>query len=324
MLIVFHRTTSLTRHSGDLGYGDCHVTIMHLFAATLLVGILSATSAFDPECIGKRNGASFPDETSCSRYRICLGGFISIGDCDSGLYWDNFRRLCLPASLVPCKVTPPTTLPTTTMPPPPSNDGSILDENNQPHPDFDANEYSCPNQGVLSIPHRRSCSQYVLCFDGTPVLQRCAPGFHFNADQNLCTLPELAHCDLQERVCPVKNDPQKLIFVADRFDCSKYFYCYNGKFHPHGCAPGLHWDPENNWCTTIAESKCKNFTPYTEVNEPTLVPKKVNCQDDQARWVKHPRSERHYYLCYKGKSLLKRCDNGLVWDTVTHSCNFHK
>ncbi|XP_050094297.1 protein obstructor-E [Anopheles aquasalis] len=301
---------------------------MHLFAATLtvVVGILGATSAFDPECIGKRNGASFPDETSCSRYRICLGGFISIGDCDSGLYWDNSRRLCLPASLVPCKVTLPPTVPTTTATPtpPPTNDGTILDENDRPHPDFDASEYSCPSQGVLSIPHRRSCSQYVLCFDGTPVLQRCAPGFHFNAGQNLCTVPELAHCDLQERVCPEKDDPQKLIFVADRFDCSKYYYCYNGKFHPHGCAPGLHWDPVNNWCTTIAESRCKNFTPYTEVNEPTLVPKKVNCQDDQARWVKHPRSERHYYLCYKGKSLLKRCDDGLVWDAATHSCNFHK
>ncbi|XP_058065618.1 probable chitinase 10 [Anopheles bellator] len=290
---------------------------MNFVAATLFAGIVSITLAFDQECIGKRNGATFQDEYSCSRYRICLGGYISSGECEPGLFWDNFRRLCLPADLVSCTAKLPVILPPTVVP----SDEIIFDENG--HPDFQAGEYTCPSQGVLSIPHRRSCSQYVLCFDGTPVLQRCAPGLHFNPAQGTCTVPELARCDLQERVCPERDDPQKLIFVADRFDCSKYFYCYNGKFHPHSCAPGLHWDPLNNWCTTIAESKCQNFTPYTEVNEPTLVPKKVHCQDDLARWVKHPKSERHYYLCYKGKSLLKRCDDGLVWDAATHSCNFH-
>ncbi|XP_058117776.1 probable chitinase 10 [Anopheles ziemanni] len=294
---------------------------MNYLAATLFIGIVSVTVAFDEECVGKRNGATFSDEYSCSRYRICLGGYISRGECEAGLYWDNFRRLCLPAALVQCSAKMPPIVPTTTYAPP-TTDDTILDVNDQSRPDFLAEEYSCPAQGVLSIPHRRSCSQYVLCFDGTAVLQRCAPGLHFNAAQSVCTLPDLAYCDLQEQVCPEKDDPFKLVFVADRFDCSKYYYCYNGKFHPHSCAPGLHWDPVNNWCTTIAESKCMNFTPYTEVNEPTLVPKKVSCKDDQARWVKHPKSERHYYLCYKGKSMLKRCDDSLVWDEATHSCNF--
>uniref|UniRef100_A0A182SUA1 Chitin-binding type-2 domain-containing protein n=1 Tax=Anopheles maculatus TaxID=74869 RepID=A0A182SUA1_9DIPT len=194
---------------------------MYSLAATLFVGILSVTQAFDQECVGKRNGATFADEYSCSRYRICLGGYLSHGECATGLYWDNFRRLCLPAMLVSCTAKLPTTVQTTPYETT-TSDEIILDENHPGVPDdFDTEEYHCPTEGVLSIPHRRSCSQYVLCFDGIAVLQRCAPGLYFNAAQSQCTLPSLANCDLQEHVCPEKDDPLKLVFVADRFDCSK-------------------------------------------------------------------------------------------------------
>ncbi|XP_055534944.1 protein obstructor-E-like [Wyeomyia smithii] len=294
----------------------------------VIVTISLAVSAYaaiqaDPECVGIRNGSSFRHPKDCSRYYSCLNGKFEVHQCPRGLYWEHIRRICLPMDLIDCTkgiiiattvakpvwTTPPTIQTTPTVP---------IDVN----PNEPVSEYKCPETGVSSIPHKYSCTKYVMCFDGIPVVQNCAPGLHYDSQSQQCTFPIHAECVLESGICPQTNDPNKIIFIADKLDCAKYYYCYNGEPHENSCATGLHWDPDNNWCTPIELSHCKNYTPYKEIDEPFLTPKTVSCQDNSAHWVEHPRSCRHYYLCYKGKAILKRCDDGLFWDFKEGSCNY--
>ncbi|XP_058838637.1 protein obstructor-E-like [Topomyia yanbarensis] len=289
------------------------------FIVTLVIGV-HATVQVDPECVGIRNGSTFRHEKDCSRYYSCRNGKFETHRCPYGLNWDQVRRVCLPLDMVSCKQGPflPSTVPKPIWTTPPTIITTAIvpiEQNDEP-----VNAYKCPSFGVSSVPHQFSCSKYVMCFDGTPVVQNCAPGLHFDSQSQQCTFPIYAKCVLEAGICPTSND--KLVFIADKLDCAKYYYCYNGEPHENSCAEGLHWDPVNNWCTPKGQSHCTNYAPYKEIDEPFLTPKTVSCGNPSAHWVEHPRSCRHYYLCYNGKATLKRCDDGLLWDYKEGSCNY--
>ncbi|XP_055595394.1 protein obstructor-E-like [Uranotaenia lowii] len=295
-----------------------------VFTIALIAGI-QATLQVDPECVGIRNGSTFRLKEDCASYFSCQNGKLLWQKCPAGLNWDQVQHMCQVPEKVQCEIgpflTPITTTteaPVWTTPPVILTTGIVpIEENSEA-----ISGYTCPSIGIASIPHKESCSKYVICFDGTPITQSCAPGLQFDATSGQCTFPVFANCTVDDLICPAWDDLNKLVFIADKFDCAKYYYCYNGKSHPNRCAEGLHWDPVNNWCTPIEMSRCSNFTPYEEVDEPMLTPKTVTCTGDSAYWVEHPKSCRHYYLCYKSKAILKRCDEGLYWDHGTGSCNY--
>ncbi|EAT46170.1 AAEL002588-PA [Aedes aegypti] len=311
--------------------------LLVVYTIALVAGIHAAVTV-DKECVGIRNGSTFRVKDDCSKYYTCNGGKFVGSQCPHGLFWDQVHRVCTAPELVSCNVGPFATAPVAPIPPV----APVAPVNPQipvwttapviittavvpidiENTEIELDEYKCPKNGVSSVAHKDSCSKYVMCFDGVPVVQDCAPGLHFDAHSGQCTYPIYARCGLQDRICPMWNDPYKMIFIADKFDCAKYYYCYNGEPHENSCAQGLHWDPINNWCTPIEKSHCTNFTPYKEVYEPLLTPKTVSCSDTSAHWVDHPKSCRHYYLCYKGKAMLKRCDEGLFWDNEAGSCNY--
>lgn len=43
-----------------------------------------------------------------------------------------------------------------------------------PDPDDDAEQ--CPDEGIKSIPHPKSCEKFILCVNGQELEMRCAPG----------------------------------------------------------------------------------------------------------------------------------------------------
>ncbi|XP_055620279.1 protein obstructor-E-like [Toxorhynchites rutilus septentrionalis] len=295
-----------------------------VYAIALVVGIHAAIKV-DPECVGIRDRSIFRHQTDCSRYYSCRGGRFEGHQCLAGLYWDQTYRICRAPATVNCNQGPFVTVTTAkpilpTVPPIRTTTVGSIDIESNPN----LSNYKCPNTGVSTVPHKNSCSKYVICFDGTPVEQNCAPGLHFDVLSGQCTFPVFARCSIQGQICPMWNNHREIIFIADKFDCAKYYYCYNGEPHANSCAQGLHWDPLNNWCTPAEESRCTNFTPYKAINESLLTPKNVPCADKSAHWVEHPRNCRYYYLCYQGQSTQKRCDVGLLWDSNTGSCNFQE
>lgn len=190
-----------------------------VYAIALVVGIHAAIKV-DPECVGIRDGSTFRHQTDCSRYYSCRGGKFSAHQCSAGLYWDQVYRTCRSPTTVNCNYGPFFTPPKPvwpTLPPITTTTVATIDIESNPN----LSNYKCPNIGVSTVPHKNSCSKYVICFDGMPVEQSCAPGLHFDVLSGQCTFPVFARCSIQGQICPMWNNPREIIFIADKFDCAK-------------------------------------------------------------------------------------------------------
>lgn len=199
--------------------------LLVVYTIALVAGIHAAVES-DTECVGIRNGSTFRDRNDCSKYYSCQSGKFEQHKCPAQLNWDQVHRICQIPELVSCAVGPFISAPVTEKPvwttaPVIITTGVVPIDVDTPN-DLPLDEYKCPKNGVSSVPHKQSCSQYIMCFDGVPVVQDCAPGLHFDAHSSQCTYPIYAKCGLQDRICPMWNDPYRMIFIADKFDCAKY------------------------------------------------------------------------------------------------------
>lgn len=72
--------------------------------------------------------------------------------------------------------------------------------------------YTCPKQGLITLPVPQSCTEYVICMDGTPFHRECPDGTHWNDLIGNCDLPEHANCI--ENVTPTPTgDPETTTYI---------------------------------------------------------------------------------------------------------------
>jgi len=148
--------------------------------------------------------------------------------------------------------------------------------------------FQCPPDGVHFFPHEEYCEKFIMCFAGFPIISRCAEGLFWDRELGACNFPEYSECKLE--VCPPETDPENLIFLPSDKLCDKYYICYEGSPWELWCAPGLHWNREQEQCDFPENANCTIEQP----DEPTAPePREIDCDEDGIYFVAHPNSCQH-------------------------------
>ncbi|KAL7020474.1 hypothetical protein ACKWTF_011554 [Chironomus riparius] len=204
----------------------------------------------------------------------------------------------------------------------------------------------CPSDKLQWLPHPTDCSRYYVCQHTTLFERSCAPGLLFNNLSGQCRLPQFSFCALS---CPLNDDPSNLVFLPDFHDCARYFVCNDGRAVSRGCADGLLFDTNNNWCDFASNVDCEsrgngtildpvesttNAGDGDGVPEPTAPPTvaptttttTVNpnifeCPITPGVQLFHHTIYCHkYFRCHNGISYLRECPEGQLFDFFERMC----
>lgn len=119
------------------------------------------------------------------------------------------------------------------------------------------NEKYCPKidckpEGIHNLPTAHSCSEYILCYEGTPVSQTCAEGLEFDPVVLQCVLYKDSTCEILN--CPAESSQP--VFLPNKRDCAAYYICVKGTAVPQTCAEGLHWNAKDEQCQPKEIAEC--------------------------------------------------------------------
>lgn len=113
----------------------------------------------------------------------------------------------------------------------------------------------CEAFNLTSFCYDRTCTKYVLCYYGIPVLRECYDGLQYNAETDRCDFPEYVDC--VENDCPQYMSISSIRYLPSKAQCSKYFICSDGMAWPQECASGLFFNPKCNCCDYASNVECK-------------------------------------------------------------------
>lgn len=155
---------------------------------------------------------------------------------------------------------------------------------------------------------------------GLQLEQQCATGHHWSVEDNFCTTPDYAECDIEASLCPETENVLDIIWIPSSRDCNRYYMCFNRTTIPMFCAPGFHWDPVLGWCDEPHLAGCEvNVTPSPEPEpEPDV---EVKCLHEGFHHIPHPTSCEYFFICSNFEAILQKCAPGLHWDTLTNRCD---
>ncbi|KAL2719605.1 chitin-binding domain protein cbd-1-like isoform X1 [Vespula squamosa] len=237
-----------------------------------------------------------PHETNCSLFYKCNKGNKILQRCPPGLHYNPVMQICLLPEQAKCTSKPDnkvdgnqdlseneglgensessTEVPTTTTP--------------SSRPDH------CPAHDtgdVVHLPHETDCTLFYKCIEGEKIIQQCPPGLHFNAELQVCDLPEHANCtsksenkvdgnqDLSENEglgensesstevpntstpssrpdhCPA-HDTGDVVHLPHETDCTLFYKCIEGEKIIQQCPPGLHFNAELQVCDLPEHANC--------------------------------------------------------------------
>lgn len=112
----------------------------------------------------------------------------------------------------------------------------------------------CPAQGLSSYCYDRTCTKYVLCFAGEPVLRECSDGLQYNAMTDRCDYPQYVDC--VDNLCVRDNNAAAITYIASKSLCDKYYICVDGLPANQTCAPGLQYNPACQCCDFPSRANC--------------------------------------------------------------------
>ncbi|XP_069691255.1 probable chitinase 10 [Periplaneta americana] len=141
------------------------------------------------------------------------------------------------------------------------------------------NYVTCPDSDpvdhVVFFPHENNCTEFYRCDHGSPLVQLCPSGLHWNAKMDTCDWPWSAGCSPsteepnvceggEDDSCPTATppqcpaeDPTYSLFFPHPSDCHWFFHCSNGVAYCKACPSGLHWNPTLNTCDWPWHAGCK-------------------------------------------------------------------
>lgn len=93
--------------------------------------------------------------------------------------------------------------------------------------------------------------------------------------------------------------------------CSKYAICFYANIKIYPCAPGFHFSPTQKQCMEPAKAKCDvNYACPEKDDElnPIFFPNTADCSS--------------YFVCHKGRPIIKACASGLFWDQENNWCTY--
>ncbi|ALC44459.1 CG10154, partial [Drosophila busckii] len=252
-------------------------------------------------CENMVDGAMLPFVGKCSKYIYCNQSEIEeIGDCESPWYKEhlcakgdyddchiafNYRtQLCVYAHTTEC-------LP------------------------------KCDPEKMSSFCYDRTCSKYVLCFYGVPVLRQCFDGLQYNAETDRCDYPQYVDC--VENHCNDQATPENINYLPSKAHCGKYYVCSEGTTWAQRCTEGLIFNPNCNCCDYPSNYKCSITAEQRNIKSFARAPPRradITCPDSGHHYFAHKRRSDAYYYCSNGRGVTLDCTPGLVYDAKVHEC----
>jgi len=112
----------------------------------------------------------------------------------------------------------------------------------------------CHPFNLTSFCYDRTCTKYVLCYAGEPVVRECAAGLQYNAMTDRCDYPQYVDC--VDNLCVRQNDAENIIYIPSKSLCNKYYICVDGNPANWTCADGLQFNPKTNKCDFPSNVQC--------------------------------------------------------------------
>lgn len=94
----------------------------------------------------------------------------------------------------------------------------------------------------------------MICYYGIPVLRECRDGLQYNVETDRCDFPQYVDCVDNE--CSALIQPENIIFMASKANCSKYYICADGRAWSQECSAGLIYNPEFKYCDFERNYNC--------------------------------------------------------------------
>ncbi|ALC44460.1 CG10140, partial [Drosophila busckii] len=179
----------------------------------------------------------------------------------------------------------------------------------------------CEFTKFSSFAYDRTCTKYVLCYYGIPVLRECHEDLQFNAATERCDYPQFLDCVDNE--CSVFNNANDLRLIPSKTSCSKYFLCDRAQPKNMTCSEGLHFGKECSCCQTPEEAECKLPALKRHIEAYSNSPLRradIICPSDGVHFYAHKTRKDAYYFCADGHGITLDCTPGLKYDPRAQEC----
>ncbi|XP_033157396.1 peritrophin-44 [Drosophila mauritiana] len=199
--------------------------------------------------------------------------------------------------------------------------------------EFNANTQSCVHPGEAdclptceafnfsTFSYQRTCTRYVLCYYGKPVLRQCQDGLQYNSATDRCDFPQNVDC--VESECSIYSNAYHLRYVPSKVSCQKYFICGNGIPREQTCTVGLHFSTKCDCCDIPSKSDCQIPSEKRKVQQLSrLSPGATEgiCPPSGVNFYVHESRRDAYYYCVDGHGLILDCSAGLWYDPKVQEC----
>nr|AAM11210.1 RE18809p [Drosophila melanogaster] len=180
---------------------------------------------------------------------------------------------------------------------------------------------TCESFRLSSFCYDNTCTKYVLCYYGKPVLRQCHDGLQYNNATDRCDFPEYVDCVAND--CSATFQPEDIIYLGSKASCSKYYVCSNGRPWEQQCAPGLAYNPSCKCCDFAKNVNCtidavaRNILPYSRT---PLRRADIKCPLMGTHFFPHKSRRDAYYYCVEGRGVTLDCTPGLYYDPKVEDC----
>ncbi|KAH8379272.1 hypothetical protein KR009_003965 [Drosophila setifemur] len=262
-------------------------TVMNNFIILALAALMGSCGAVDSDiniCSNVANNLFLPHVSNCSKYYLCMSEVAVPRECPDEYFFNARLQQCVSVEESQC-------LP------------------------------SCKTRGLGSFCYDRTCTKYVLCFDGTPVIRQCSDGLQYNAQTDRCDYPQYVDC--VDNMCIRDNNPADIVYIASKALCGKYYVCLNGLPMAQNCTQGLQYNSATQSCDFPSRVNCtvetlqRNILPFARAP-----PRKadIECPSEGAHFLAHQKRQDAYYYCLNGRGVILDCTPGLVFDAQRGEC----
>ncbi|XP_016999335.3 protein obstructor-E [Drosophila takahashii] len=180
---------------------------------------------------------------------------------------------------------------------------------------------TCESYSFSTFSYQRTCTKYVLCYYGRPVLRQCQDGLQYNSQTDRCDFAQNVDC--VESECSIYYNAYHLRYVPSKVSCDRYFLCGNGIPRMQTCTPGLYFSTKCDCCDIPSKSDCQIPEEQRKLRQfSRLSPRTTDgiCPPYGVHFYAHDSRRDSYYYCIDGHGLVLDCSPGLWYDPKVQEC----